>query len=183
MDKEEVLEAENLELRISEMKSQFQQSYDVFIKANEQLSKINFESLNFTPPDETLGVFSQMDTGDINEIVGAGSIDACLASLRSKLRTDKEAHQNTFPDITKLISIMNSLQTDIESLTENQKHFSQLTDDVNTEVSLLEKRMEDSIKKLDDLAIESANEDDSCHHDECSADDEEETFGSDSCSD
>lgn len=184
MDKEEVLEAENLELRISQMKAQFQKSYDVFIKANEQLSKITFESLNFNSPDETLGVLSQMDTSDINEIVSAGSIDACLATLRSKLRIDKEAQRNTFPDITRLINIMSSLQTDIESLTENQKHFSQLTNDVNNEVSLLEKRMEDSIKQLNELTVESVDEDDSSQHDECSADDEEEeTFGSDSSSD
>lgn len=184
MDKEEVLEAENLELRISEMKSQFQKSYDVFIKANEQLSKISFDSLSLNSSDESIGVLSQMDTSDINEIVSAGSVDACLATLRSKLRLDKEAHQNTFPDVSKLINIMNILQNDIESLTQNQKEFSQLTDDVNNEVSVLEKRMEDSIKQLEELNVESDGENDSSEHDECSADDEEEeTFGSDSFSD
>lgn len=186
MEKEEVLEAESLELRISEMKSQFQQSYDVFIKAHEELSKISFDSLNLTSSGsgERFNPLSQLEVDDVNEIVEAGSIDDCLSTLRSKMKPDDEKHPNTFPDITKLLCIMSGLQSDIHSLTENQKQFSQLSDDVNKEMSLFEKRMEDSVSQLNDLVVESLDGSDSGQHDDERSDDEdEETFGSESFSD
>lgn len=79
---------------------------------------------------------------------------------------------------------MSGLQSDIHSLTENQKQFSQLTDDVNKEMSLFEKRMEDSVSQLNDLVVESLDGSDSGQHDDERSDDEdEETFGSESFSD
>lgn len=186
MDKEEIAEAENLELRISEMKSQFQQSYDVFIKAHEELSKISFEPTNFSAPGETLGPLAKLETKDINEIIDAGSIEECISKLRAKIKSGNEDFPSTFPDVTRLLSIMNGLQMDIESLQSNQKHFAKLTDDVNQEMSLCEKRMEDSIGQLDDLVVESLDGSESSKRDDdeySGEEEEEETFGSESCSD
>lgn len=190
MDKEEITSAENLELRISEMKSQFQQSYEVFMKAHEELSKISFESLNLTSAtgDECLGPLSQLEPDDVNEIIQAGSIDDCLSSLRSKIKPVGDEQPEIFPDVSKLLMIMSDLQSDIHSLTENQKQFSELTEDVNNEMSVFEKRMEASISQLDDLVVESLDGSDSSEHEDHlsdedhSGDEDEETFGSDSLS-
>lgn len=181
MDNKEIEEAENLEFRITEMKSQFQKSYDVFIKAHEDLSKISFDPSTFAASGGNLGSLAQLDTKDIDEILDAGSIDDCISTLRSKVKTDDDNIQNNFPDVTKLLSIMNGLQTDIESLTENQNRFTKLTNEVNEEMSMFEKRMEDSINQLDELIDESVNGSDSSQQDEFS--DEEETLGSESLSD
>lgn len=180
MDEEEILEVESLELRISNLKSQFQQSYDVFIKAHEELSKISFDAATFTSSGASLGTLAKLETKDVNEIVHAGSIDDCISKLRSKITTEDEEHENTFPDVTKMLKIMSVLQVDIESLTESQKQFSKLSDDVNQEMSLNGQRMQDSISQLDDLVVESVDGSDTSH-DECC--EEEETFGSDSFSD
>lgn len=181
MDNKEISEAENLEHRISEMKSQFQKSYDVFIKAHEDLSKISFDSSTFTSNGNPGGL-AQLDSNDINDILDAGSIDACLSSMRSKVKSESDSIPNTFPDVTKLLSIMSGLKTDIESLTENQKQFAQLTNEVNEEMSMFEKRMEDSLSQLDDLVVESLDGSDTSQRAEFS-EEEEETFGSESFSD
>lgn len=180
MDEEEILEAESLEMRISEMKSQFQQSYDVFIRANEELSKISFDAETLATSGASLGPLAKLETKDVNEIVYAGSIDDCISKLRSKITTEDEEHENMFPHVSQLLKIMSGLQVDIESLTESQKQFSKLSDDVNQEMSLIEQRMQDSISQLDDLVVESVDGSDTSH-DECC--EEEETFGSDSFSD
>lgn len=182
MDNKEVTEAESLEHRISEMKSQFQKSYDVFIKAHEDLSKITFDSSTLSASGETSGVLAQLNSTDINEILDAGSIDACLSSMRSKVKKESDSVPSTFPDVTKLLSIMSGLKTDIESLTENQKQFTQLTNDVNEEMSMFEKRMDESMSHLNDLFVESLDGSDSSHR-EAFSEEEEETFGSDSLSD
>lgn len=180
MDKEEISETENLELRISAMKAQFQESYDVFIKAHDELSRISFDPSTIITSSDNLGTLAQLESKDINEIVGAGSIDDCISTLRSKVKTEADAQPNTFPDVAKLLTIMNSLQVDIESLTESQKRFTKLTDDVNQEMNLFEKRMEESITQLDDLVVESLEDSEQSHQDD---DEEEETFGSESFSD
>lgn len=186
MDKGEIYQAEeSLENRISQMKAQFQQSYDVFIKAHEELSKVSFDSPNFTSAGASLGSLAQFESDDINVIVEAGSVDECISTLRSKIKRSSDDHQNTFPDVTKLLSIMNGLQSDIKSLTENQKQFSKLSEDVNNKMSLLEKRTEDSVTQLNELVVESLDGSDSNQHDdECSdVGEEEESFGSESPSD
>lgn len=180
MENKEISEAENLELRISEMKSQFQKSYDIFIKAHEQLAKISFDSSSLISSASGLGALAPLETNDIDEILGAGSIEACISTLREKTSDEHDPTENTFPEATKLLSIMNVLQTDIESLTESQKNFTKLADDVNHEMSLFEARMEETINQLDDLVVESIDGSDSSHHDEFSdGEEEEESFGSD----
>lgn len=179
-DEEEILKAESLELRISEMKSQFQQSYDVFMKAHEELSKISFDPDVLTTSGVSLGPLAKLEKEDVNEIVHAGSIDDCISKLRSKITCEDEEHEITFPDVTKLLKIMSGLQVDIESLTESQNQFSKLSEDVNQEMILIEKRLQDSVSQLDDLVVESANGSDTSHNEFC---EEEETFGSDSFSD
>lgn len=185
MDEEEVLAAENLELRISEMKAQFQQSYDVFIKAHEELSKISFDSSTIPISCESLGPLSKLQKEDVNEIVSAGSIDQCISMLRSKVPNTEAEHPSTFPDVTKLLSIMSGLQLDIESLTENQKQFSKLTEDVNNEMSMIEKRIENSVQQIGDLVVESLDSSESSQQEDDFFEDieEEETFGSESLSD
>lgn len=182
MENEEIAEAASLELRISEMKTQFQQSYDVFIRAHEELSKISFDPSMFSDGG-SLGVLANLGTKDVNEIINAGSVDDCISTLRSKISFDSTDIPNTFPDVTKLLSIMNGLQFDIESLTESQKQFSNLSDEANQEMSLFEKRMEDSINQLDDLVVESLDGSDSSKHDDLAGEEEDETYGSDCVSD
>jgi hypothetical protein len=178
MDNKEV---ENLELRISDMKSQFQKSYDVFIKAHEKLAKISFDSSTFkASTGGDLGVLSQLETKDVDEILQAGTIDDCISTLRDKTNDEDETTEITFPEVTKFMSIMNGLQTDIDSLTESQKYFTNLADDVNKEMSLLEARMEDSINQLEDLVVESVDGSDTSQQNDFSeVEEEEESFGSD----
>lgn len=184
MDNKEISEVESLELRISEMKSQFQKSYEVFLKAHEELSKISFDPSVFRISGESLGPLAQLEAKDVNEILEAGSIDECLSTLRSKVDCEeKEKDVNTFPDVSKLLRIMNGLQTDLQSMSENQKQFSKLSADVNVEMSLFEKRMEDSMSQLEDAAVESTDGSDASRLDECWNEEEEETFGSESFSD
>lgn len=187
MEKEEIVEAASLENRISQMKSQFQESYDVFIRANKELSKISFDPSSFSVGD-SLGVLSKLDSKDVNEILKAGSLEDCLSSLRSKIRSDSAENPNTCPvstDVTKLLSIMNGLQDEIDSLSESQKKFSKLSADVDQEMSLYEKRMQDSIDQLDKLDVKSPEDLSSKSPDELTGDEEEdeETFDSDSLSD
>lgn len=184
MDNKEITEAETLENRISEMKSQFQKSYDVFIKAHEELSRISFDSEAFSAQSGDLGSLAKLETDDINEILNAGSIDECISALRSKIPIENVNTQNTFPDVSKLLAIMNSLQTDIESLSENQKQYTKLSNEVNAEMSMFEKRMEESICQLDNLAVETVDDlESSQSNGDCSDEQEEENFGSESFSD
>jgi DNA anti-recombination protein RmuC len=177
MDNKEDFETENIEHRISDMKAQFLKSYDVFIRANEQLSKISFDPTIFTNSAGDAGPLNQLESKDIDEILAAGSVDACISTLREKTKEELEPTPTTFPEVTQLLNIMNGLQTDIESLTESQKQFSKLVDDVNEEMSLFEARMEDTINQLGDLVVESVDgSDESCHDDFF---DDTESFGSD----
>jgi hypothetical protein len=185
MDKE-IMEADDVELRITGMKAQFQASYDVFIKAHEDLSKISFDPSAFADTGLNSPALAQLETKEIDEILDAGTIDDCIRTLRSKINTENEAHQNCFPktkaNVTKLLKIMNGLQTDIESLTDKQKQIVKLTTDISEEMSMFEKRMEDSMSQLDDLVLESMYESDSIQDDGC-FDEDEKTFGSELLSD
>lgn len=175
MDNSEVPEVENIEHRISDMKSQFMKSYEVFNKAHEQLSKISFDPSIFASSAGDAGPLSQLEPKDVDEILTAGSIDNCISTLREKTKGDAETTPNTFPEVTRLLSIMNGLQTDIESLTESQKHFTKLVDDVNQEMSLFEARMEDTVNQLSDLVVESVDGSETSYNDDS---DVTESFGS-----
>ena len=172
MDKNQITEPMPLESRIGEMKKQFQKSYEIFIKANEELSKLNFDYLNLYESKESQAlndIFSNLDVKDVNEILGEKSIDDSIQKLRSKIHKDDEKFKTSFPDVTKLLKIMNSLQTDIESLKEQQDEFVKLTQDVNEEMNRFEKEIEDSANELDDLVTESLDDetsDDDCNEDE-----------------
>lgn len=173
--------SENLELRISEMKSQFQKSYDVFINAHEQLSKISFDPSVWSPSSGDAGPLSQLELKDVDDILAAGSVDACISTLREKVKEETKSKPATIPEVSRLLSIMNVLQTDIESLTESQQHFTELVDDVNQEMSLFEARMESTMNQLDDLVVESVDGSDTSRHDEfsdCEEEEESELFGS-----
>lgn len=179
MNEEDILETGSVEKRISQMKAQFQRSYDVFIKANEELSKISIESLDLTSAGSSQ--FAGLNSDEINEIVDAGSVDDSLSKLRLKIEPDID-ETDTFPDISRLLNIMSSLQSDIDSMTENQKQFARLSEDVNQEMNLFEKRMEDSMNQLNELVVESVD----VSSDECSEvehEKEEESFGSETLSD
>lgn len=150
-----------LESRIGEMKKQFQKSYEIFIKANEELSKLNFDYLSLyeSKENEAISDILKLDVKDVNEILCADSIDDSIEKLRSKIREDDEKFKTSFPDITKLLKIMNNLQVDIESLKEQQDQFVKLTQDVNEEMNRFEKGLEESTNYLDDLVVESINSD------------------------
>lgn len=180
MDNNEISEKENLELRISDLKSQFLKSYDIFNKAHEQLSKISFDPSMLTTSTGDVGPLNQLESKDIDEILAAGSVDACILKMREKTKDDFAPTPTTYPEVTRLLTIMNGLQTDIESLTESQKQFTKLVDDVNQEMSLFEARMEDTMNELEDLTVESVHDgsDESCHDDLSGEEEETESFGS-----
>ena len=179
MDNKEISgTSENLELRITEMKSQFQKSYDVFINAHEQLSKISFDPSVWSPSSGDAGPINQLKLKDVDDILAAGSVDACISTLREKIKEEAESKPTTIPEVTRMLSIMDVLQTDIESLTESQQNFTQLVDDVNQEMSLFEARMESTMNQLDDLAVDGS---DASRHDEfsdCEEEEDSELFGS-----
>ncbi|KAG5670958.1 hypothetical protein PVAND_001187 [Polypedilum vanderplanki] len=180
MDKNQVNEPEPpIETRIGEMKKQFQKSYDIFMRAHDELTKLNFEHLTVHRENRELNeAISKLNTSDVNEILGTTSIDDSIQILRSKINSDEEKIKSTFPDITKLLKIMNNLQIDIESLREQQDKFVKLTNDVHEEMNRFEKEIEEASNQLDDLTVESVDSSGSSSNeeeeDDVSHDDDEE---------
>lgn len=181
MDKDKVNEPEPpIETRIGEMKKQFQKSYDIFMRAHDELTKLNFDHLTLHRENRELNeAISKLNTNDVNEILGSASIDDSIKILRSKINSDDEKIKSTFPDITKLLKIMNNLQIDIESLREQQDKFVKLTNDVHEEMNRFEKEIEETSNQLDDLTVESVGSTGSSSNEEedgISHDDEYEEF-------
>lgn len=181
MEKNQKVELVPIESRIGEMKKQFQKSYEIFIKANEELSKLNFDymSLYESKENEAIDEILRLDVKDVNDILGAQSIDDSIDKLRSKIREDDEKFKSSFPDISKLLKIMNNLQVDIESLKDQQDYFVKLTKDVNEEMSRFEREIENSASQLDDLTVESLDgeEADDEETDTDSSDENNDEFG------
>jgi chromosome segregation ATPase len=151
-------EEESMELKIGEMKKQFQKSYDIFMKANEELSKLSFDYLTSIKDNETFSSnFDKISDVDVHDILNAPTIDDSIEKLRSKIHGDDEKFKNTFPDVAKLLKIMNNLQTDIESLRTKQDNFVKLTNEVNDEMNRFEKQIENISSDLDDLTIASSH--------------------------
>lgn len=149
-----------LESRISIMKQQFQKSYDIFIKAHDELLKISFDNLTL-PENKDFKInekFTNLDTEDVKDILASKSVDDSIQKLQSKVNHDDENFINTFPDITKLIKIMNSLQGDIKSLKEQQDSFTKLANDVKDEMNRFEKEIEGTSSQLNDLNVESVDD-------------------------
>lgn len=156
-----LVEPEALETRIGEMKKQFQKSYDIFIKANDELSKLSFNSLILKDNKNILDdAFSSLNKTDVNEILDAKSIDESLQKLRTKIHEDNEKFKNSFPDVSKLLKIMSNLHVDIESLKEQQNKFVKLTNDIHEEMNRFEKQIDDTASQLEELVTDSSDDDD-----------------------
>lgn len=154
MDKEK---EENVEFKIGEMKKQFQKSYEIFMNANAELSKLSFNNFSIKSTQATNAI-ANLPTKDIDDIFAAESLDDSIKILRTKINTDEDQFKNAFPDITKLINIMSNLQCEIDGLKEKQNDFAKLAVDVNEEMNRFEKELEATANQLSELTAEYSNE-------------------------
>lgn len=167
MDKEkseEGCEKENVEIRIGEMKKQFQKSYEIFVNANAELSKISFDSMK----DKPIGseAIASLNTTEVNEILTADSVDDSIKLLRSKINNDDENLKSAFPDISKLLKIMSNLQSEMDGLKEKQNIFTKLATDVNEEMNRFEKEIEMTANQLSELTGEHTDEEEGVEGDD-----------------
>lgn len=191
MDKEksENGEKENIELRIGEMKQQFQKSYEIFMKANAELSKLSFESLLLQEKDFGSAAISNLKTKEVDEILTADSIDDSIKLLRTKIDKDEGNSKTSFPDVAKLINIMNNLRFEIDGMKEKQDSFAKLASDVNEEMNRFERELELTATHLSELTGEHSDEeygedaDDEISDSFANQDDDNEKFDSDFLSD
>lgn len=159
MDKEKSSgEPENIELRINEMKNQFQKSYEIFMNANSELSKISFSSFKLQDKSFNSEAVTSLNSQDVDEILTAGSVDNSIEVLRSKISTDDENFKKTFPDISKLLKIMNHLQLEIDGLKDKQDQFAKLANDVNEEMNRFEKELDLTATQMSEITGEHSDE-------------------------
>lgn len=159
MDKEKLSgEPENVELRMNEMKNQFQKSYEIFMNANAELSKISFINFKLQDTSFSSDAVAGLNAQDVSEILSAGSVDGSIEMLRSKISCDDENFKKTFPDISKLLKIMNSLQTEIDGLKDKQDEFAKLSNDVNEEMNRFEKELDATATQLSEITGEHSDE-------------------------
>lgn len=151
-------EPENIELRINEMKNQFQKSYEIFMSANAELSKISFSNFNFQDKTFNSEAVAGLNASDVDEILTAGSVDDSIEKLRTKISTDDENFKKTFPDISKLLKIMNNLQSEIDGLQDKQDQFSKLANDVNEEMNRFEKEIDAAASQMSEITGEHTDE-------------------------
>lgn len=189
MDKEKSddVEKENVEMRIGEMKKQFQKSYEIFMNANVELSKLSFDN-NLKLQDKPTGI--DLNKGDINEILTADSLDESIELLRCKIDKDDDKIKSAFPDISKLLKIMSNLQLEMDGLNENQNLFAKLAIDVNEEMNRFEKEIELSANQLSELTGDHSDEEEGEEADDEISDSftnqidlDEKNFDSEFCSD
>lgn len=150
-------EKENIERRIGEMKKQFQKSYEIFIKANVELSKLSFDGLkqNFPIVTENL---SNLNANEVDEILTADTVDDSIKILQSKISDEDENLKNSFPDISKLLKIMSNLKIEMDGLKEKQDSFAKLTTDVNEEMNRFEREIEIASNQFSELTGDHSDE-------------------------
>lgn len=150
-------EKENIERRIGEMKKQFQKSYEIFIKANAELSKLSFDGLkqNFPIVTENL---SNLNANEVDEILTADTVDDSIKILQSKISDEDENLKNSFPDISKLLKIMSNLQIEMDGLKEKQDSFAKLTTEVNEEMNRFEREIEIASNQFSELTGDHSDE-------------------------
>lgn len=192
----ETCEAENVELRISELKSQLQNSYEVFQKAHLQLGTFSFDSKSFANPSTSSSSIQdvpQIETDDIKEILNAGSVEDSISIFKSKVGSSSDHKKVDFPNFSNFMRIMNDLQSNLDGLQKSQVTLAKLTEDVNDEMNMLQKRLDESVDEINELIGDRRDDDDGFSSDEGDDDDEEEeaagdedeneSFGTDSYSD
>lgn len=138
-----------LEGRISEMKKQFQDSYDIFMKAHDKLSKISFTNLKFDLDDS-----KQLDglaEGDVNDILNGKSLDECLESFNSKIKLE-DVKLKRVPELRDFFKIINDLNTEMKSLEEHQNLMARLNKDLDEKIDNFNWETTEIIKKVEDLS-------------------------------
>lgn len=189
MENKEVAENENFEVKISELKSQLQKSYEVFRNAHDQLGKFSFDSTSFAASSSSGNFqdFASLKPTDVKDIISAESIDDSIALFRSKTKFDSPVDKANFPNFTNFIRIMNDLQSNLESLKESQCTFSKMAEDVDEEMNVLQKRLEESLEEIKDLVVENddgfSSEDDDDDDEPGEEEEEEDSLGTESLSD
>jgi hypothetical protein len=156
MENKEVAENENFEVKITELKSQLQKSYEVFRNAHDKLGKFSFDSTLFAASSSSGNSqdFAALKPRDVKDIINAESIDDSISLFRSKTKFNSPIDKINFPNFTNFIKIMNDLQSNLESLKESQNTFSKLAEDVDEEMNVLQKRLEESLEGIKDLVVE-----------------------------
>lgn len=188
MDKE--IEKENVEMRIGEMKNQLQKSYEIFMNANAELSKLSFDNLKLQDNKPLASdVFESLNKVEINEILAADSVDDSIKLLRSKISDEDDKMKNAFPDLSKLLKIMSNLQTEMNGLKEKQNIFAKLANDVNEEMNRFEKEIDRTATQLSEITGEHTDEEEGVDGDDEISDsfanqiDLDDDFDSEFCSD
>lgn len=157
----ETCDAENVEMRITELKSQLQKSYDIFHRAHLQLGQFSFDSSTFASTSSSSAAgedVPQIKTEDIKEILNAGSVEDSISIFRSKVGSSSQ--KIDFPNFSSFVRIMNDLQSNLDGLQKSQDSLAKLTEDVNEEMNMLQKRLEESVEEINELIVENLDDDD-----------------------
>ena len=141
-----------LETRINEMRMHFQQSYDLFMRAHDDLSKITFQRLSFDIEEDkqTESPIDFLEKKDVDEILNSVTINDSINVLSSKVNIDK-VRSNKTPELCEFMSIISDLQFGIKSLVEKQEQLTEITEDVNEEINQIRTRTKETVLKLEDL--------------------------------
>lgn len=183
----ETPETENVEYRISELKSQLQKSYDIFHKAHNQLGQFSFDSSAFAGTSSGMNEdVPSINCQDLKEILNAETIEDSISMFKSKVEPGSQKYD--FPNFSNFMRIMNDLQSNLDTLQKSQDSYSKLADDVNGEMNMLQKRLEESIEEINDLIVQDhddgfSSDGDEEEEEEEHDDEQNESVGTDSFSD
>lgn len=142
----------SLEIRMKEMRMHFQQSYDLFMRAHDDLSKLTFQRLSFDIEEDKQAEspFNFLGKKDVDEILNSVSINDTINVLRSKVNFDDVRSKKT-PELCEFMSIISDLQSGIKSLVIKQEQLTDITEDVNEEINQIRSRTQETVLKIEDL--------------------------------
>lgn len=142
----------SLEIRMKEMRMHFQQSYDLFMRAHEGLSKLTFQRLSFDieADKEAKNPFDFLGKKDVDEILNSVSINETINVLRSKVNFDDVRSKKT-PELCEFMTIISDLQSGIKSLVQKQEQLTDISEDVNEEIEQIRTRTQEAVLKIEDL--------------------------------
>lgn len=144
--------SKSLEIRMKEMRVHFQQSYDLFMRAHDDLSKLTFQRLSFDIEEDKQdeSPFNFLGKKDVDEILKSVSINETINVLRSKVNLDDVRSKKT-PELCEFMSIISDLQSGIKSLVLKQEQLTDITEDVNEEINQIRSRTQETVLKIEDL--------------------------------
>jgi hypothetical protein len=138
-----------LERRINEMKKQFQDSYDFFMKAHDKLSQISFTNLKFDVEDS--GQLDGLAEGGVSDILKGKSLDECLENFNAKVKL-REVKIKKAPELKDFFKIISDLHSEMKSLDDHQTLMSRLSKDLDDKIDNFNWETTEIIKKVEDLS-------------------------------